>query len=308
MSIRKAIGIDLGGTNLRVALVSEQGEVLMKIKESSSGDVMATLDRAIASMLDSEVVGIGIGVAGLIDREGKRVLTSPNIHKIEGHCLGELVPGLRVVVENDANAAAIGERWIGAGKGFRNFVLLTLGTGIGCGIVHDGTLLGIPAEAGHMSINASGERCACGNYGCLEHYCSARAITNMILKALEKGTHSLLRDYHKGNVYKITPEDVYAAAFEGDSLARETLREAGRSLGVGISNLINIFGPDAVILTGGLTRAWDIYIAEAIREASRRCFREIFEKVRIIKSGLGDDDTGIIGAAALILHSSDTNG
>ncbi len=305
MSEKKAIGIDIGGTNLRVALVSAAGEVLTKVKVSSTGDIMAAIGRAVDGMLDDDVVGIGVGVAGLIDREGRRVLTSPNLQNIEGLALGEIVPGRRVVIENDANAAAIGERWMGAGREFRNFVLLTLGTGIGCGIVQDGTLLPVPAEAGHMSIHAAGERCPCGNYGCLEQYSSARAITNRILGAIEKGTASILKDYHQGNVYKITPEDVYKAAFEGDSLSRETLREAGRNLGVGIANMINIFGPDAVILTGGLTRAWDIYIVEAIREASRRAFREIFEKARIIQSGLGDDDTGIIGAAALILHTED---
>ena len=305
MSNKKAIGIDIGGTNLRVALVSSSGEVLRKVKEPSTGDIMAAISRAVEGMIDDSVVGVGVGVAGLIDREGRRVLTSLNLQNIEGKALGEIASGRRVVIENEANAAAIGERWIGVGREFRNFVMLTLGTGIGCGIVYDGALLCVPAEAGHMSIYASGERCACGNYGCLEHYCSAGAITNMIITALDRGTSSILRDYHQGNIYKITPEDVYKAAFEGDSLARETLREAGRNLGVGISNLINIFGPDAVILTGGLTRAWDIYIVEAIREASRRAFREIFEKVRIIRSGLGDDDTGIIGAAALILHTDE---
>lgn len=303
MQKNKAIGIDIGGTNLRVALVSEQGEVIKKVKKPSSGNIMDTIRRSVKTMLDDEVLGIGIGVAGLIDREARKVITSPNLQNIEGHCLQDLDPDLKVIVENDANTAAIGERWMGAGKGFRNFVLLTLGTGIGCGIIQDGVLLPIPAEAGHMSIYAGGERCACGNYGCLEHYCSARAITRMVITAIEKSTPSQLKDCHNGNIYKITPEDVYKAAFDGDSLARETLREAGRNLGTGIANLINIFGPDAVILTGGLTGAWDIYIAEAIREAGRRSFREIFEKVRIIRSGLGDDETGIIGAAGLILHA-----
>ena len=130
MSEKKAIGIDIGGTNLRVALVSAAGEVLNKVKVSSTGDIMAAIGRAVTGMLDDSVVGVGVGVAGLIDREGRRVLTSPNLQNIEGLALGEIVPGRRVVIENDANAAAIGERWMGAGREFRNFVLLTLGIGL----------------------------------------------------------------------------------------------------------------------------------------------------------------------------------
>jgi glucokinase len=207
-----------------------------------------------------------------------------------------------VVFENDANCAALGERWMGAGKEFRNFVLMTLGTGIGGGIVYDCDLLGIPAEVGHMSIDSRGSKCPCGNHGCLELYASARAITGAATKALEQGEASILRDCCKGNIYKIIPEDIYAAAFDGDNLARGVLKTAGRHLGTGIANLINIMGPDAIILTGGLIGAWDIFIEEAIKEASRRTFIGLFERVRIAPSALGGDDAGVIGAAGLILH------
>jgi glucokinase len=301
MSKRKAIGVDLGGTNLRVALISEEGEILQKIKEPSSGDIMSSLKAAVERLISDDVVGIGIGVAGIIDRENQGVITSPNLPSISGKSFRELGFKLPLVVENDASAAAFGERWMGTGKDFKNFVLMTLGTGIGGGIVYKGELLGVAAEVGHMSIVDNGEKCPCGNYGCLELYAAARAMVGTVTKALEGGADSMLRECCKGNIYKITPEDIYEAAFEGDNLAREVLKDAGKYLGVGIANLINIMSPEAVILTGGLIGAWDIYVEEAIREASRRTFKGLFEGVKIVPSSLGDD-AGILGAAALVLH------
>lgn len=302
MGTKYAIGVDIGGTNLRVALVSEEGRIIEKIKQPSTGDVMSSLRASVERLAREGAAGIGIGVAGILDREDMRVIKSPNLPSINGNSFRDLGLSLPMVVENDANAAALGERWMGAGRDYRNFVLMTLGTGIGGGIIHHGELLGVAAEIGHMSIVADGEKCPCGNYGCLENYASARAIIETAVGALEKGSQSMLRDCCKGNYYKISPEDIYGAAFEGDGLAREVLKDAGRYLGIGIANMINIMSPEAVILTGGLIGAWDIYIKEAIREASRRAFAGLVEGVKILPSALGGEDAGILGAAALILH------
>jgi len=297
-----AIGIDLGGTNLRVALVSEDGEIVRKIKKPSTEPVLDALLSAIDEIKQAEIVGIGLGVAGLIDRRRGRVFTSPNLHAIEGV---DLVRDIRnrfnvpVMIENDANVAALGEKTAGAGKGFDNFVLLTLGTGIGGGIIHKGKLLDVSAEIGHMSINADAEKCPCGNIGCLETYASARAMIAKAVIMLEKDNESLLKECCRGSIYKITPEDIYKAALEGDTLSREILKDAGRFLGVGIANIINITSPEAIILAGGLVGAWNIYVQEAIKEASRRAFKELFDAVKIIPSSLGDD-AGIVGAASLV--------
>jgi len=297
-----AIGIDLGGTNLRVALVSEDGEIARKIKKPTSEPVLDAVLSAIDEIIQPEIVGIGLGVAGLIDRKRGRVFISPNLHAIEGI---DLVREIRnrfnvpVMIENDANVAALGEKIAGTGKGFDNFVLLTLGTGIGGGIIHKGKLLDVSAEIGHMSINADAEKCPCGNIGCLETYASARAMIAKAVVMLEKENESILKECSKGSIYKITPEDIYKAALEGDALSREILRDAGRFLGVGIANIINIMSPEAIILTGGLVGAWNIYVQEAIKEASRRAFKELFDAVKIIPSSLGDD-AGIVGAASLV--------
>jgi glucokinase len=295
MSEHYAIGVDIGGTNLRVALVSEEGRILKKTRVPSSGDVMASLKEAVKELLkellEDNVAGVGIGVAGVLDRETQTVISSPNMPWMDGKTFKDLNLGVPVVIENDANAAVLGEKWLGAGREFDSFVLLTLGTGIGGGIFHGGRLMNVSAEIGHMSVEASGVRCTCGNTGCLERYASARAIVDAATKALEIGAESLLRDCCGGNIYRMTSEDVHTAAREGDNLAREVLKEAGRYLGVGIANIINILSPQAVILTGGLIGA-----------ASRRAFKTLSDKVKILPSPLGGDESGVLGAAALILH------
>ena len=309
MSKKYAIGIDLGGTNLRVALVSEEGEIARKIKKASSEEVFNSLLETIEEIMQGDIAGIGLGVAGLIDRKNGRVFSSPNHRAVEGL---DLIEGLQrklnlpVYLENDANVAALGEKVSGAGKNFENFILLTLGTGIGGGIIYKGELLDVSAEIGHMSINAEAEKCPCGNIGCLENYASARAMIAKAVAMLEKGAESMLKNCCNGSIYKITPEDIYKSALEGDTLSREILRDAGRALGVGLANIINILSPEAIILAGGLIGAWNIYVQEAIREASRRAFKDVFEAVKIIPSSLGDD-AGIVGAASLVFMKTAKN-
>jgi len=309
MSKKYAIGIDLGGTNLRVALVSEDGEIARKVKKASPEEVLNSLSETIEEVKQGNIEGIGLGVAGLIDRENGRVFSSPNYHAVEGL---DLVEGIQrkfnvpVYLENDANCAALGENARGAGKDFGNFVLLTLGTGIGGGIIYKGELLDAAAEIGHMSINAEAEKCPCGNIGCLENYASARAMIAKAVVMLEKGTESMLKNCCNGSIYKITPDDIYKSALEGDTLSREILRDAGRALGVGLANLINILSPEAIILAGGLIGAWNIYVQEAIKEASRRAFKDVFEAVKIIPSSLGDD-AGVVGASSLVFMKTATH-
>jgi len=301
---RLAIGIDLGGTNLRVALVTRDGEIIRKEKEPTSEKILDSLFRLSDSIFSEDIAGIGLGVAGIVDRKGGKIAISPNIPALEGiNLVKEIREKFRVPVfiENDANAAALGEKWIGTGKEFSDFVLFTLGTGIGGGIVKDKKLLDVAAELGHMTIKVNGEKCFCGNSGCLESYASARAIVSRVVSALEKGRESMLKQSHSGNFYKLSVEDIYRMALEGDSLARDVIKEAGKHLGIGIANIVNVMSPEAIILAGGLTGAWDIYIQEAIQEASKRAFKVLFDAVKIIPSLLGDE-AGIIGSAGLVFH------
>lgn len=300
------IGIDVGGSSIKVGVVSNSGQLEKKSKIPNTGRTsIDNLIKFLDESIDKNVIAIGIGVAGLIDKDSGKILISPNIDYIEELDILAILKErfkLPVFIENDANSASIGEMWVGAGREFSDFVLLTLGTGIGGGIIYRRKLLDIPAEIGHMSIKSDGNKCSCGALGCLESYASASAILFNAITMLEKGRNSILKDLHNGNFYKLTVEDIYSSAIEGDNLSREILKEAGRYLGIGMANIINIFGPEAIILTGGLIGAWDIYINEAIKEASRRAFKELYNKVKIIPSLL-KDDAGIIGSAYLALSN-----
>lgn len=307
MPKKYAIGIDIGGTNIKAALVSNKGEVAKSLKESSAGDVLESAQRIAEGLFSDEVAGIGLGIAGLIDKSKNIVTFSPNIHAVEGIDFTNIFKKkfrVPVFIENDANAAALGEKWTGAGQCFDNFVLLTLGTGVGGGIIYEGELADFAAEIGHMSINVDGAKCPCGNLGCLELYSAANAIKTRVITALEQGAESLLREYCQGAFYKITTEDIYKFALEGDSISRDALKETGRYLGVGMANIIDVFSPEAIILGGGLIGAWNIYVQEAIKEASRRTFSALFEKVEIIPANLGDE-AGAVGAAKLVFSAED---
>ncbi len=309
MDKRYCIAADIGGTNIRVSVVNSECRIVSKLKGPTGTDPLDALfrliDDTLADIRDKAPIDvIGLAVAGIVDGSSGTVLRSPNIRNLSGLDLKDTVRnryGLPVIVENDANAAAYGEKIAGAGASFSSFVMLTLGTGIGGGLVVNSRLLPVAAEIGHMTINVTGPQCGCGNFGCLESYASATAIIGTAIASIEKGAVSILRDSFQGNFYKISAEDIYKAALEGDPLARSVLREAGKALGVGIANMINIMSPEAVILTGGLLGAWNIYIEAAIAEASKRAYPELFSKVKIIPSSLGDD-AGTLGIASLVLE------
>ncbi|MCD5412157.1 MAG: ROK family protein [Thermodesulfovibrionales bacterium] len=307
MTNEYAIGVDIGGTNIRAALINIKGEVRSKIKELTGNNPFAVLHKVtdpLYGQYSEKICGIGIAVAGVIDQDAGVVLNSPNISTLTGVNLKSVIRdryNAPVIVENDANTAAYGEKFIGAGRNFKNFVVLTLGTGIGGGIIINNRLLPVAAEVGHMSINTNGRSCACGNKGCLESYASATAITGNAISMIEKGSCSILKNLYGGNFYRINTEDIYRVALEGDPLSKTVLKSGGKSLGIGIANLINTLSPDAIILTGGLLGSWNIYIDSAIQEASKRAFKELYQRVSIVPSSLGDD-AGIVGAAMLVFE------
>lgn len=323
--MRIAIGIDIGGTNTKTVLASEDGKVLSSLQTptlAASGESPISIENILVNnlkdFLDSDetksalsgvsadIAGIGIGVAGIIDRQKGEVIQSPNISNLNGVPLRarfEKEFNLPVVVENDANAYAYGEKWVGAGKDLDNFVLLTLGTGLGGGIIYNGSLYEGPVEIGHMTIVPSGRYCTCGSYGCLESYASGRAIVERVISSLEKGADSMLTERCNGNFYKVTSELIYNTALDGDSLSREVFREAGQFLGIGIANLINILGLEAVIIGGGLIGAWDMFVEELKKEAMKRAFKPLTANIKILKSSL-EENAGSIGAAGFLLKKT----
>jgi len=304
------IGVDLGGTNIKAGAVSYDGRVLFRCRTTTEGHMgpAAVVDRIAQAIRDclagveggrERTAGVCVGSPGPLDLKNGVVLTAPNLPgwvNVPLRAMVEERVGLPCVVENDANAAALGEQWVGAGSGADSLVLLTLGTGIGGGIVLNGKIwhgfTGVAAEIGHMSINPDGPACNCGGRGCIEAYASATAMVRRMREAIAAGRHSSLAS--KGE--KLTARDIYEACVAGDQAALENMHTTGFYLGVAIANILNVLNPEVVVLSGGVTAAGDLLlrpIQQTVREHALEAARE---GVRICFSALGDD-AGVIGAA-----------
>lgn len=295
-----SIGVDLGGTNLRAAAISSEGKILDKTSgrtELSAGrDVVITdIVHAIAAMRDraqgANLIGVGIGVPGFIDMKRGVVIGSNNLPEFEGFPVRDEIErrlGTQVILENDANAAALGEKWIGAGRDVDDLVLLTLGTGIGGGIIADGRILhgfkGMAGEIGHTTVIPNGNPCGCGNTGCLEKHASATAIASMA-RLMSIGED-------------LSSEAVYRLAVGGDRRAKMIFESMGRALGIAIGNLINIFNFPLYLLSGGPLPAWDMFAPAMMAEIERRSFTFRNSKTRVEKAILGNE-AGLFGAAYL---------
>jgi len=301
------IGVDLGGTNLRTALLSVDGDILDKRKEPTHaadgwkkvvGRLVNNINqqRAIAEQRGMHVMAVGVGAPGIIQMDKGIVVKSPNFPDWNNLPLrDELEKALHVpvIIENDANAAALGEQWLGAGCGIDSMILLTLGTGVGGGIVLNNKIWqgadGMAGEVGHMTLIPDGRQCGCGNTGCLEMYASARGIVQSYREA--SGMTGAAQDS------AVTSQMVYQGARNGDPVSLRVMKEMGRLLGIGIANLINIFNPQMIVLGGGVKDAWDLFIGATHEEIMRRAFQVPAERTKIVPSLLGDD-AGMIGAAA----------
>jgi len=307
---RVVIGVDLGGTNTRTALVGRDGNLLDKqsvetLAAEGHEKVIAKLignierQRANAGRHGRAVAAVGVGAPGVIHEQTGVVVKSPNFPDWNNLPLKRtLEESLRlpVFVENDANAAALGEQWRGAAMDVGSMIFLTLGTGVGGGIVLDGRIWhgadGMAGEVGHMTIVPEGRTCGCGNTGCLEMYASSRGIVMTYKEmAAAQGTVSAERQ-------QITSAQVYQAAREGDARALRAMQEMGRSLGIGIANLINIFNPEMVVIGGRVKDAWDLFIDASRGEIRKRAFEYPADRTKIVPSVLGDD-AGMVGAAAV---------
>jgi glucokinase len=310
---RTVIGVDLGGTNLRTALLSAAGDVLARHKEPTQasegwakvvarliGEIKTQKENALRKGLN--VVAVGVGAPGVIRVDRGIVVKSPNFPDWNNLPLKEHLEkalGIPVSVENDANAAALGEQWRGAGSGIRSMILLTLGTGVGGGIILDNRIWhgadGMAGEIGHMTLIPEGRQCSCKNVGCLEMYASARGIVQSYREAIGQ------RDEAEK---PITSEEIYALARQGSAIAVRVMKNMGTMLGIGIANLINIFNPDRIVIGGGVKDAWPLFIDSVREEVMRRAFEVPAKRTEIVPSLLGDD-AGILGAAAVALGTAD---
>ena len=306
--------VDLGGTNLRAANIDRNGRIHERVRTPTPGskaaaDIVSAIVAAVreceaeSSKRGAHLGGVSVVVPGSVHVETGAVFNAPNIPSLQGY---ELVPALKraigrpVLLENDANAAAVGEMWRGVARGYQTILCLTLGTGVGGGIILDGKLWrgadGTAGEIGHTTVEPfAGVKCKCGNTGCLEVYASATAIVRMTREALGRYPSSLL---HSTATDDLTSEKVFSAASEGDELALQVFQRMGIYLGIAMANLINIFNPEMIVIGGGVSAGWEMFAQHARAEVTKRAFPVPAQRCQIVRAACGDD-AGLIGAAWL---------
>ncbi len=308
-----ALGIDIGGTNLVVGAVSADGTRVVGVHsrptlaargaEAILAELVAMGQATLAILAteepDARVIGVGAGAPGPLDTRTGVVRLTPNLGWIDYPLAERLRAGfdLPSFIDNDANCAILAEQWLGAARGARCVVGMTIGTGIGGGIVLDGRLhrgvADAAGEIGHMTIVLDGRPCGCGNHGCLEAYASGSAIARRAAEALqEPGRRSALAGFGAAP----TAQDVFAAARAGDPLAGDIVRETATYLGVGLASLLNVFNPDVVVIVGGVTGAADLFFPALREEIARRAFAPAVAACEI-RAGELDGKAGLIGAA-----------
>jgi len=306
--------IDLGGTKTIAAIISHPPQVVAKEyfltladegMEAVTGRIFSAIDRLLSAenIEPSQLHSISIAAAGAIDPERGVVTLSPNLPGWRDIPLRDIFNKrykVNTVLINDANAEALGEHRLGAGKGVDSLILITVGTGIGGGIIINGRLYtgasGSAGEVGHITIDVNGPRCSCGNTGCWETLASGRAMAREAKGRVSRGEKSILTEMVKGEIEEITTEKIGAAAGEGDPLALEVISRAGTYLGIGMVNLVNIFNPEMIIVGGGVAKMGELLLEPARRVVRERAFKLAAEVVRIVPTQLGDDG-GVLGGA-----------
>ena len=295
-----AIGVDLGGTNLRAAVISREGKILEKIavstnpqlgRESLVGEMVTAINDLRSRLGDGYLAGIGLGVPGFILLKEGVIRNSNNLACLEDFPFRDEMERrlkTKVVLENDANAAALGEKWMGAGRDVDDLVLFTLGTGIGGGIISGGKVLhgflGMAGELGHLTVVPNGTPCGCGNRGCVEKHASALAISTMA-RMLGIGDH-------------LTAADVYDLAVKGNEHARTVFQCMGEALGIALAMMVNTFNFPLYLLSGGVLPAWEFFAPPMLEEVRRRSFTFRTTNTRVEKATLGNE-AGLYGAAYL---------
>ena len=303
------IGIDIGGTNLRLALIDRDGRILQRSRCASSieegrdsfcsrllGGIVEMYDAAAA--VNMKVAGIGAGVPGVIDSSGL-IYSSVNMRPLDGFNLTAFLTdtyGIAVTCGNDANVIAVGEHVYGAGRNLSSYVVISIGTGLGSGLILDGRLWtgarGFAAEFGHVTVEPAGILCPCGNHGCLEQYVSAGAIARFARELFPRERMESL----EGSLDAAMVADL---ARQGDSAAMAAFSSAGKWLGIALASLVNTLNLEAVILRGGVAESLDLMLAPLQQELSQRCFSQMYEQLTIIPGSCGDD-AGLLGAVALV--------
>lgn len=309
--MRACIGIDIGGTNINIGLVSEEqkivAETIIKTEpekgpENAVGRIVLTLQQLLSLQYkDLDCQGIGIGLPGLLDVEKGCILEVSNLPGWQLYPIARELNkqiNIPVFIENDANLAALGEYWLGAGREAKDLFMITLGSGIGGALLTDGKVFRLhpsAGEFGHMIIEKSGAPCTCGKKGCLETFVSKHGFQRLLEKMMTEYPSFALQNLE---IQKITPQVLATMAGQGDPLANHVFREAGEALGIAISNVVNLTGVTCIIVGGGIANAWELMRESVMLSLEKNVFQSIFPGVIIRKASLGEK-AGFVGAARL---------
>lgn len=316
MPKRLALAIDVGGTGIKLGLVTSAGQIIKTARVSTPqkpepqevADLIASEARKLIAHLGKHprLAGVGVGAAGDVDPKSGLIRISPNLkwHNVPLKRMLTQRLTFPVIVENDANVAAWAAYVVEAKRRVRDLLCVTLGTGVGGGLVVDGKLYrgasGSAGEIGHMTLYPEGISCACGNSGCLERYIGARAMSEEARRAIAAGEPTLITKFVNGDLAKIEPAIVQKAALANDRFALSLWTQAGERLGIGLASLINVLNPDWIVLAGGLSRAGDLLLDPLRRTISKRSFPTPAATAKLVISKL-DQDLGIVGAG-LVAH------
>jgi glucokinase len=315
MSNDLVLACDLGGTNLRMAAIDRGGKILHRLKADTPKGLSAQeVSQAIVQAAGScraavaeigQIKALAAAVPAIINAEQGIILKAPNVASLDGFRFVETISNeldLPVILENDANAAAVGEQSFGAARGFQSAVAVTLGTGVGGAIIIDGKVLrgvdGTAGEIGHICVEPFGVQCGCGSQGCLEQYSSATAIVRLVRELEDQFPGSIVQS-NRG----LTSIDVYEAGIGGDDLALEAFRQMGFYLGIALADLVNVLNPEVIVIGGGASAGWTLFEQHVREQIRKRAFREPAERVKVVRASLGDD-AGILGAASLAFGKS----
>jgi glucokinase len=281
-----AIGVDLGGTNLRIAAVDDQARLLEKVtlgtrvslgRDSVLNEMCDAIQRLSQKYrADSTMLGVGIGVPGIIDLKTGMLRESPNLPGWSDYPVRDEIEKrlqAKVILENDANVAALGEKWLGAGRHVDSMAILTLGTGVGGGLILDGKIwhgmTGMAGEFGHVTVEAEGHPCGCGNRGCVEQYASATAVVRMAREAIATGDAPSLAKVASIDA-EFNAKEIYNLAIQGDESARKIFRRVGRALGIVLAGLINGLNLEMYVIGGGVSSAWEAFSPSIFEELRQR--------------------------------------
>jgi glucokinase len=315
-TIRVTLGIDIGGTNTAMAIVDRDGKILAKdsiatMAMDPAADLFKRLFEKFNMLFNPlkgkyyELAGVGIGAPNANYYKGT-IENPPNLNwgVVDVVSLVKNYYDIPVAITNDANAAALGEMRFGVAKGMKNFIQITLGTGLGSGIVINGELLygsdGFAGEMGHTTIVRDGRKCACGKRGCLETYVSAPGLKRTVFEMMAEMTEkSILRDY----CFKdLTAKNIYEAAITGDKIAQAAFKLTGRYLGQAMADAVAYLSPEAFVIFGGLANSGDLLLEPVKKHLENNLLNAFKGKIKILSSGLPEGDAAVLGAAALIWH------